>query len=188
MIGFRPVEGDPYLFNRANAASALFHSGFVQTLGVMGGPAARRCLALLAVAQIDRRSRQHQLQPHERRAFHRRIGRRERPRLRGGAACLVLMPLKKGRFAETLPFTTTPVRRLRAVATDLCLLERNRDGRLEVTGVMCELGTEDATRAEIASRCGDDLPVSSDLARFDPPSDEELELLRSFDPQRAILA
>jgi hypothetical protein len=98
------------------------------------------------------------------------------------------MSLKKGRFGETLPFTTTPVRRLRAVATDLCLLERNRDGRLEVTGLICEPGAEGATRAEIASRCGDDLPVSSDLTRFDAPSYEELELLRSFDPQRAILA
>jgi acyl CoA:acetate/3-ketoacid CoA transferase beta subunit len=186
MIGFRPVEGDPYLFNRANAASALFHSGFVQTLGVMAGPAARRCLALLAAAQIDGRGNINSSRTSDGRFIVGSGGANDLGS--GGATCLVVMPLKKGRFAETLPFTTTPVRRLRAAATDLCLLERNRDGRLQVTGVMCELGTEDATRAEIASRCGDDLPVSSDLARFDPPSDEELELLRSFDPQRAILA
>jgi hypothetical protein len=127
------------LFNRANAASALFHGGFVQTLGVMAGPVARRCLALLAAAQIDRRGNINSSRSGDGRFI---VG-------SGGA---------------------------------------NRDGLLEVTGLICEPGAEGATRAEIASRCGDDLPVSSDLTRFDPPSDEELELLRSFDPQRANLA
>ena len=55
MVGFRPIVGDPYLFNRPNAASSLFHARFVQTLGVLAGANARNCLALLAAAQIDKR-------------------------------------------------------------------------------------------------------------------------------------
>lgn len=186
MVGFRPIKGDPYLFNRANAASALFHNSFVQTLGVIAGPGARRCLALLAAAQIDRQGNINSSRSGDGRFIVGSGGANDLAS--GGAACLVVMPLKEGRFTETLPFTTTPIRRLTAVATDLGLLERDRHGRLQVAGVMCEPGDERAALSVIRRRCGEGLRASPDLRRLDPPSDQELASLRGFDPQRAILA
>ena len=186
MVGFRPVDGDPYLFNRLNAASALFHSSFVQTLGVIAGPGARRCLALLAAAQIDRHGNINSSRTGDGRFIVGSGGANDIAS--GGASCLVVMPLKEGRFVDALPFTTTRIRRLTAVATDLGLFERDEDGRLQIAALMCEPGAEGAVLSEIRRRCGMELSTVPGLARFDPPLESELAALRRFDPQREILS
>jgi len=186
MVGFRPIEGDPYLFNRPNAASSLFHNGFVQTLAVLAGPRARHCLAMLAAAQIDARGNINSSRSADGSFI---VGSGGANDLGNGeASCLVVMPLKPGRFVESLPFTTTLIRRHAGLATDLGVLERAEDGLLRVRGVMCEPGDEAATLAEIERRCGRRFPRRAALERFDPPSAQELASLRRFDPQRAILA
>jgi acyl CoA:acetate/3-ketoacid CoA transferase alpha subunit/acyl CoA:acetate/3-ketoacid CoA transferase beta subunit len=186
MVGFRPIAGDPYLFNRPNAASSLFHTSFVQTLGALAGGNARKCLALLAAAQIDISGNINSSRSADGRLI---VGSGGANDLGSGAAsCLVVMPLKEGRFVETLPFVTTPIRHCAGVATDLGLLERDGDGALRVAGVMCEPGEERATLDDISRRCGRELAVAAKLARFDSPTAKELALLRGFDPQRAILA
>lgn len=185
MVAFRPMAGDPYLFNRPNAASSLFHASFIRTLAVIAGPRSQRCLALLAAAQIDRRGNANSSRSDDGRFIVGSGGANDLAS--GGAACLVVMPLKVGRFVDTLPFTTTPIAQLAGVATDLGLLRRGADGGLCVAGVMCAPGDEENALAEIARRVGD-LPVTAELVRFDPPTTAELTLLRSFDPQRVLLA
>ncbi|MGD0183850.1 MAG: CoA-transferase [Roseiarcus sp.] len=186
MVGFRPIAGDPYLFNRPNAASSLFHAGFVRTLGALAGANARRCLALLAAAQIDLAGNINSSRAADGRLIVGSGGANDLAS--GAAACLVVMPLKAGRFVETLPFVTTPIRHCAGVATDLGLLERGDDGALRVAGVTCEAGEERAALARLAERCGRELAVAPTLARYEPPTSSELALLRGFDPQRAILA
>jgi acyl CoA:acetate/3-ketoacid CoA transferase alpha subunit/acyl CoA:acetate/3-ketoacid CoA transferase beta subunit len=186
MVGFRPIEGDPYLFNRPNAASSLFHNSFVQTLAVLAGPRGRGCLALLAAAQIDARGNINSSRAADGGFI---VGSGGANDLGNGAAsCLVVMPLKPGRFAEQLKFTTTTIEQHAGVATDLGLLERNERGLLRVRAVMCEPGAEDATLARIRERAGHAFSAAPFLERFDPPTAPELALLRRFDPQRAILA
>ncbi|MEQ9245348.1 MAG: hypothetical protein RLO21_05105, partial [Nitratireductor sp.] len=82
----------------------------------------------------------------------------------------------------------TPIRNLVGVATDLGLLTRDDDGVLEVAGVICASGGEAAALAAISERCGRAMPAAASMTRFDPPTRDELELLRAFDPTRAILA
>lgn len=186
MVGFRPIAGDPYLFNRPNAASSLFHGGFVQTLGVLAGPGARDCLAMLAAAQIDGAGNINSSRSADGRFI---VGSGGANDLGNGAAnCLVVMPLKEGRYVEDLPFTTTTIRRHAGVATDVGLLQRGADGRLMVTGVFARAGTESIALEQIAQRCGREIPAAAAVRRFDLPTAHELALLRSFDPQRAILA
>jgi acyl CoA:acetate/3-ketoacid CoA transferase alpha subunit/acyl CoA:acetate/3-ketoacid CoA transferase beta subunit len=186
MVGFRPIKGDPYLFNRPNAASSLFHASFVHTLAVLAGPGARGCLALLAAAQIDARGNVNSSRAADGSFI---VGSGGANDLGNGAAsCLVVMPLKPGRFAATLPFTTTTVRHHAGVATDLGLLQRGPDGLLQVAGVVCGAGEEEAPLSEIRRRCGHAFAAAPALERFDPPTAQELALLRRFDPQRAILA
>jgi acyl CoA:acetate/3-ketoacid CoA transferase alpha subunit/acyl CoA:acetate/3-ketoacid CoA transferase beta subunit len=186
MVGFRPILGDPYLFNRPNAASSLFHAGFVQTLSVLAGANARNCLVLLAAAQIDKHGNINSSRSSDGSLI---VGSGGANDLACGAAsCLVVMPLKQGRFVEKLPFVTTPIRNLTGVATDLGFLERDGDDRLRIAGVMCEPGLERDTLDEIKRRCGREMTVAENLGRFEPPSDKDLALLRGFDPGRAILA
>jgi acyl CoA:acetate/3-ketoacid CoA transferase alpha subunit/acyl CoA:acetate/3-ketoacid CoA transferase beta subunit len=185
MIGFRPISGDPYLFNRPNAASSRFHASFVKTLAVLAGPRASHCLSFLAAGQIDARGFINSSRTIEGRLI---VG-------SGGAndlACgtsdvMIVMPLKPGRFVAKLPFTTSPIRKLAGVATDLAWLERSADGTLEVTGIIAEPGGETAAIAAIDAASGGLLPFRSTLTRHDPPSPEEITLLRGFDPARAML-
>jgi acyl CoA:acetate/3-ketoacid CoA transferase alpha subunit/acyl CoA:acetate/3-ketoacid CoA transferase beta subunit len=185
MIGFLPMPGDPYLFNRPNAAASRFHASFVETLGALAGPRAQGCLAMLAAAQIDRAGNINSSRAGNGTFI---VGSGGANDLAAGAASvLVVMPLKPGRYAEALPFVTSPVRHLRAVATDLCLLERGADGALAITALVCTPGAEAATLAEIAARCGGPLPLAGTPIRLDPPSPADIAALRQFDPARAIL-
>lgn len=185
MIGFRPMPGDPYLFNRPNAASSRFHASFVETLGVLAGPAAKGCLALLAAAQIDVSGNINSSRAADGKFI---VGSGGANDLAvGGSSVLVVMPLKPGRFVETLPFVTSPIRDLKAVATDLARLERRPDGKLHVTALVCAAGEEAATLADINARCGLSLAVARGVIRIDPPTPAHLAELRHFDPRRAIL-
>lgn len=185
MVGFHPMPGDPYLFNRPNAASSRFHSSFVHTLGVLAGPRARNCLALLAAGQIDRAGNINSSRAADGRLI---VGSGGANDLAGGGAeCMVVMPLKAGRYVPQLPFTTSPIRHHAGVATDLCQLERGSGGALEITGLLCAPGGEAETLAAIRAACGPDLPLRTGARRHDPPSAAEIALLRSFDPARAIL-
>ncbi|MFA5538455.1 MAG: CoA-transferase [Gemmobacter sp.] len=186
MVGFRPVTGDPYLFNRPNAASSRFHSSFLKTLGVLAGPRAKRCLSLLAAGQIDQRGFINSSRAANDRLI---VGSGGANDLACGASeVMIVMPLKPGRFVERLPFTTSPIRNLAGVATDLAWLERRADGTLEIAGIMAEAGAEAATCAAIDAATGGMLPYRQDPVRHDPPAPEEIALLRGFDPARAILA
>ena len=185
MVGFLPAEGDPYLFNRPNAASSRFHASFVRTLGVLAGPRARDCLALLAAGQIDACGNVNSSRTADGRLI---VGSGGANDLASGAAeVMVVMPLKPGRYAPELAFVTSPIRRLAGVATDLCWLERGPQGRLEIAGIVCAPGEEGEARAAIAAACGTDLPLRDGARRHDPPSPAEIALLRAFDPARAIL-
>jgi acyl CoA:acetate/3-ketoacid CoA transferase beta subunit len=185
MVGFLPAEGDPYLFNRPNAASSRFHTSFLRPLGVLAGPRARDCLALLAAGQIDAHGNINSSRAAGGRLI---VGSGGANDLAcGNAEVMVVMPLKPGRYAAELDFVTSPIRALAGVATDLGWLERGADGRLEIAGLTCAAGEEGATRAAIAAACGTDLRLRDGACRHDPPAPAEIALLRAFDPARAIL-
>jgi len=106
----------------------------------------------------------------------------------GNSDYMVVMPAGKGRLLDSLPFTTSPVGRLVAVATDLGLLELSAEsGDLEITAVMGEPEQVDETVAALVKACGWPVAVRKDLRRIAPPSVEEVALLRSFDPERKLL-
>jgi len=185
MVGFRPLAGDPYLFNRPNAASSRFHSSFLRTLGVLSGPRARDCISFLAAGQIDAAGNINSSRSANGRLI---VGSGGANDLAGGASeVMVVMPLKPGRFAFEMAFTTSPIKNLAGVATDLCWLERGNDGRLEIAGIVCKAGDEQKALDAIEIATGAKLPIRAILERIDPPTMSEVKLLRSFDPARAIL-
>ncbi|MEZ5746398.1 MAG: CoA-transferase [Paracoccaceae bacterium] len=185
MVGFRPVTGDPYLFNRPNAASSRFHASFLKTLGVLAGPRAQRCLSLLAAGQIDSRGFINSSRAGDGRLI---VGSGGANDLAGGASeVMIVMPLKPGRYVDRLPFTTSPIRHLAGVATDLAWLERGADGALEVAGIVANPGAEADVRDAIDAATGSRLRFRDKVIRHDPPTPEEIVLLRGFDPARVIL-
>ena len=92
----------------------------------------------------------------------------------GARDVFVMMRQSKRSFVEQLDFTTSLGDRVRVVVTDLGILEP-RDGELSLTRVHPGV---DARQAREAT--GWELRVAPELGETEPPSNEELDALRSL--------
>jgi len=114
------------------------------------------------------------------------IGDYDRPKVRlpgGGGApeialdvgdVFVMLRQSKRTFVEELDFMTSLGERVRVVVTDLGVLEP-REGELQLTQVHPGVGSEEAVEATAWP-----LRVADDLRETEPPTDEELDALRSL--------
>jgi acyl CoA:acetate/3-ketoacid CoA transferase alpha subunit len=183
MSGLSPVTGDPYLFNFPNSRSAAIHDGFTRMLGSIATRDDRPCLAVLAAGQVDRSGAMNSSTSPT--GFI--VGSGGANDVGNtGADVLIVMPMTPARTPPHVDFVTTRPRRLVGLATDVGLLEP-LSGELTLTGVVADVGA-DVDAVERARRsCGWDLRVARTVRRLDPPTREELALLRSFDPARHLL-
>jgi len=123
------------------------------------------------------------------------IGPYERPTVRlpgsGGAAeiaihaqrILIISKLSPRAFPERVDFVTSPGQRVKRVITDKGVLEPDETGELVLTGLYP--GVE---AGEVQAGVGWKLRSVPRLARLDPPTAVELQLLRDvLDPQRRYL-
>ena len=123
------------------------------------------------------------------------IGPYERPTVRlpgsGGAAeiaihaqrILIISKLSPRAFPERVDFVTSPGQRVKRVITDKGVLEPDETGELVLTGLYP--GVEGG---EVQAGVGWKLRSVPRLARLDPPTAVELQLLRDvLDPQRRYL-
>ena len=186
MYGFRPIKGDPYLFNRPNARSSLFHSGFQRMLGALAGPNAARCLSFLAAAQVDLYGNINSSQTDSGRFIVGSGGANDL--VHGGSDYMIVMPMKPGRLVPELPFITSPANRVIALATDHGVLEpAEPGGPLRITAVVGKPKSEGKGVERIRSIYGDDIEAAPQLRLLEPPRRDEIDALRAFDPQRVIL-
>lgn len=188
LFGYRPAKGDPYLFNPSNFASCLYHSDYIHMLGALAGPRAQHCLTLLGAGQIDRCGAINSSRTAEGRLL---VGSGGASDLTHGESdYIVVMPAARGRLLDKVSFVTSPRGRLKALCTDLgVLVPASPGGDLELSGVVAAdpSGAPEAV-AKLKSLCEWELTVRNDLALLPPPERQEIKQLRSFDPERTLLA
>jgi acyl CoA:acetate/3-ketoacid CoA transferase alpha subunit len=178
LYGFTPSTDDPYLFSYDNSSASLVHSDYVRMLGVLAGPAARRCLTVVAAGQVDKTGAINSSLDAKGNFL---VGSGGANDLCSGASdLLVVTKMGPQRMVETVSFVSGYSKQMLGVATDVGLLERSSEGELILTSVMAEPGGEDEVVAYARSRCGWELKVSPTLTRLDPPTPTELEILRSY--------
>ena len=185
MVGFIPSPGDPYLFNYANTRSATIHDGFLKMLGCVPGGRAGRSLALLAAGQVDKSGAVNSSRSSDNTFIvgsggANDIGSRS-------ADVLLVMPISKGRTPNSVDFTTTRARHLIGLASDVGLMELDDQGELILTQILAAPDEVQTRVLEARSRCGWPLRTARDLICLSGPTNEELQVLRSFDPSRALL-
>jgi acyl CoA:acetate/3-ketoacid CoA transferase alpha subunit/acyl CoA:acetate/3-ketoacid CoA transferase beta subunit len=187
MMGFRPPDGDPYLFSAANASSAVLHADFIRMLAGVGGPVDRGTIAVLATGQLDRHGRLNSSWSADGTFI---VGSGGANDLAAGAAeLLVVVPLTARRTVADLPAATAVPRRLAAVATDRGVLVPGDNGELELAMVVAASDADLRDACEQArGSCGWPLRISERLERMEPPSPGEIGALRAFDPERRLLA
>jgi acyl CoA:acetate/3-ketoacid CoA transferase alpha subunit/acyl CoA:acetate/3-ketoacid CoA transferase beta subunit len=178
VYGFTPSTDDPYLFSYDNSRASVVHSDYVRMLGVLAGPAARRCLTVVAAGQVDRVGAINSSTDAEGNFL---VGSGGANDLCSGASdLLIVTKMAPRRMVEEVTFTTGSSSGLIGVATDVGLLQRSPEGELVLVSVMADSGAEQDVVDYAISRCGWDLKVSPHLTRLDPPTRLEIEILRSY--------
>lgn len=188
LVGYLPRPADPYVFSFRNFPSCKLLTDILHVMGIFMGGRHNRCIGSLAAGQVDK---------------HGNINSTVIPGHTyltgsGGAndVCssasevLVTLTQSRHRFVEKVPYITGPGGRVRTVVSDLGVYEKSDEhGELVLSGLLPDYGgagkEERVQRAKAA--CGWELRVASHLQEMDPPTAEELRLLRLFDPRRYFL-
>lgn len=186
--GYEPRPGDPYTFNFKNTPTCIQTTDILSILGMYVSHGQN--LGSLGAAQVSRYG-----------AINSTCipGKLHLLGSGGGndvassaAAVVVTTQLARGRFLESCDYVTSPGTHVRAVVTDRCVFEKD-EGRAELvlTGYFRggTSGFADAGQAvaHVRSQIPWDLRVADTLEAIDPPTRDELYLLRLFDPHRQFL-
>jgi len=185
MVGYLPRPAEPFVFSFRNFPSCKMLTDILHVMGIFMGGRHNQCLGSLAAGQIDK---------------HGNINSTIIPGVTyvtgsGGAnditssarEVVVCLEQSARRFVDKVPYITAPGRTVRTVVSQLGVYEKETEhSELRLTGI---LGTAPEAETVQAARaaCGWDLQVAPRLRRFEPPTDEELGLIRLFDPRRYFL-
>ena len=188
MAGYHPRPSDPTAFSYHNNHSAKFLSNIETILGYLVGGASSRCMGILGAGQIDAAGN---------------VNATKIPGVAhlvgsGGAndvaatsrEAMVVMTAGRDRLVPRVPYVTFPGDRVRTLVTDLGVFEKNPDdGRFILTVIIKPEDGADENRCieKIRANVGWELNVSPRLEMAAPPSQEELTLLRLFDPERFFI-
>jgi acyl CoA:acetate/3-ketoacid CoA transferase alpha subunit/acyl CoA:acetate/3-ketoacid CoA transferase beta subunit len=181
---YDPVPADPFVLNHRNFPGAAMLADASLVLGTLVGGAQTATIACLGGAQVDR---------------HGNVNSTEIP---GGAflvgsgggndvastcaEALVVALLSPARTPPACGYVTSPGRAVRALVTDLGILEKV-DGPLEraelvLTAVPAGEGSLDDRVRAARQQCGWDLAVAREVAELPPVTMDEVIALRRWDP------
>ncbi|MGZ4144255.1 MAG: CoA-transferase [Actinomycetota bacterium] len=178
LVGYWPRPGEPILFNQRNFPTCTMLSDIDQTISVLIGGGRARSIGSLGAAQVDKRGNINSTQiPGE----YLLMG-------SGGAndvaTCasetVVIASVSKDRFVDSVPYITAPGDRVGAVVTTRGIMTK-KDGELVLTTVY----GDDPIRAarDCVAKCGWKLHVARTLEVMEPPTREEIRMLRVMDPK-----
>ena len=181
--GYEPMVGDPFVLNHGNFPTATMLGDAGMVLGALVGGTGTTTIGCLGGAQIDRAGNINStLIP-------------DGPFLVGSgggndvasvaAENVVVATLTPQRTPAECGYITSPGRSVRALVTDLGILEKQageRDGELVLTAVPA--GDEPIAQriARAVAACGWDLSVAERVRELPPPTSGEIAALRGWDP------
>jgi acyl CoA:acetate/3-ketoacid CoA transferase beta subunit/acyl CoA:acetate/3-ketoacid CoA transferase alpha subunit len=185
MLGYEPTPADPFVFNHRSFPSATMLGDSDQVLGVLSGGPGTRLLACLGAAQIDLYGNINStVVPGK--AF--LVGSGGGNDVASTADEVVVMAtLTPRRTVPSVPYVTSPGRRVRAFVTDLGTFEKDPEGRLVLTAVAAGDASVEARVALVREACGWEVLVAPRVAELPPPDPADIELLRRWDPTGLFL-
>ncbi len=186
IYGHDPRPSDPFVFNYRNLPTTTVLTDIFETLGLHTGGASNRCLGTFGAGQIDRHGNVNSTRSADGSFI---VG-------SGGAndiataSCetVVVAQQRPGTLVEKVDYITSPGTRISTLVTTMGRYEKRGGDSFILTGVIVEPGQsrEEAIR-EAKERCGWDLDVADDVETLAPVTQDELTLLRLFDPERFFL-
>ena len=184
MYGYLPRASDPSVFSFHNMHTCKLFTNIDTTLGFFVGGSSNRCMGVLGAGQADKFGNVNSTKIPGRSYL---VG-------SGGSndiastnrETVVVMNAGRRRLVEEVPYITYPGKNVRTLVTDIGVFEKI-DGRETFTltaYIPSEASQKEAEAiAEVKERVGWELDIASHLKRVEPPTREEITLLRLFDPR-----
>ena len=187
MYGYVPLPGDPYLFAYQNMNTAVMYTDVFHTLGIMVQGPQGNCLGVLGAAQIDSGGNINSSKIPQDSLYLMGAG--------GGndvasaaAEVLIVAKQSKSRFPHHVDYVTSPGVRVKTLVTQFGVFEKEDNGTFCLTGYLSKLAQSEAQAiAQIKDLCGWKFASKKNINRLSPPTQQELDRLRYFDPQRIFL-
>ncbi|MDY6880814.1 MAG: CoA-transferase [Thermodesulfobacteriota bacterium] len=188
LYGYVPQPLDPSLFNYRNFPNCKMVADIQTIIGTVLGGSQNRCIGALGAAEVDKEGNLNSTRSDDGSFV---VG-------SGGAndvasssrEVMVIMGHSKKRLKEELTYVTSPGKKVTALVTTRGIFEKlGDDHELTLTSVLPRLKDtviEDAVQT-IKDHCGWHVKESPLITCFDPPERSDLELMRSFDPNRYYL-
>lgn len=185
LVGYLPRPAEPFVFSFRNFPSSKMLTDIFHVMGIFMGGRQNACLGSLAAGQIDKHGNVNStLIPGE--AYITGSG-GANDIVSSAREVVVTLSQTRRRFVDKVPYVTGPGARVRTVVSGHGVYEKTEaHGELVLTGVFAGLPEAEAVR-RAREDCGWELRVAPRLRRFDPPSADELALIRIFDPRRYFL-
>lgn len=176
--GYDPAPGDPYPFSFANFGTSSMLLDTEQILGSFVTSPTTRAIACVGAALVDRHGNINTTRTDD--GTHLVGSGGANDIVTGAAETLVVGTMSPRRFVADTGYVTSPGERVRAVVTDLGVLE-NRDGELVLTAVAPgpEPREERIERARV--RCGWPLKAADEIRDLREVTVPDVGTLRSFD-------
>jgi hypothetical protein len=180
--GYEPVIADPFVLNHRNFPRSLMLGDASMVLGTLVGGTGTTTLACLGGAQVDKHGNINSTMiPHG-------------PFLVGSgggndvasvaAECIVVATLTPQRTPDRCGYVTSPGRTVRALVTDLGVLEKPPGGdELVLTAVPAGPEPIDERVAAAQAACGWPLQVADEVREVAPVTADEVAALRRWDPR-----
>lgn len=186
VYGHDPRPCDPFVFDFRNIPTATTTTDIFEILGIYTGGAGNRCIGAIGAAQIDRLGNVNSTRTKEGRFI---VGSGGANDISTAASeTLVVVQQLRRAFVPRVDYITCPGKRIQCVMSTMGRFEKRGSDELVLTGYFQGVGKDcDAVVRKIQEHCGWELRVSDDLEVLDAPRDEELALLRIFDPKGFFL-
>ncbi|MFC1858540.1 CoA-transferase [Thermodesulfobacteriota bacterium] len=180
--GYIPRPGDPFVFNFANIPTNKIQSNFIGVLNLFVSGINNRCLGVLATAQIDKTGNLNSTRLANGRYL---VGSGGANDICNGAEEVIIVSKNdKRRLVNELPYITSNGNKVSTLVTDLGIFEK-RDKNFVLTRYVDTDGNqkiEDHIK-EISENTGWEIEISENIERIDPPTQEEIEIIRMLDPE-----
>jgi hypothetical protein len=179
--GYDPTPADPFVLNHRNFPSSIMLGDAGLVLGALVGGPGTTTVACLGGAQVDR------------------FGNVNSTLVPGGpflvgsgggndvasvaAESVVVALLTPERTPAECGYVTSPGRTVRALVTDLGILEKVDGDELVLTAVPAGEEHLNDRVAVARAACGWDLQVAATIRELPPPADDEVTALRRWDPR-----
>ncbi|MFH1243224.1 MAG: CoA-transferase [Pseudomonadota bacterium] len=189
MFGYAPRPGDPTTFNSRNFPSCKMLTDLHHVMGIFAGGGRNRCIGSLGAGQIDRFGNINSTKVPEKGIY--MVGSGGANDIASSAREVVVTAIQRpGNFVREVPYITSPGKRVSTLISTLGVFEKQEEGKeLVLTGLFPnpKCRGEEETVQHIKEQCGWELKVAKELVWINPPSLEELMLIRIFDPERKFL-